>query len=79
MEIDLDQANEFCNSIGAEGNTFSVPLFNLKNELSNYVCNWNMTDEQFQEINADPMFVLFDSLYEALQTLNLHLGGGEES
>ena len=78
MASDLEQANELCNSIGAEGNTFSVPLFNSKNELYNYVCNWNMTDEQFEVIHDHLMFILFDSLDEALQTLNLHLSGGEE-
>jgi len=79
MSSDLEQSNELCNSIGAEGNTFSVPLFNSKNELSNYVCNWNMTDEQFEVIHDHLMFILFDSLDEALQTLKLHLSGGEES
>lgn len=72
LSNDLEKANEFCNSIGAEGQTFSVALYNEQNELSNYVCNWLMTDEQFNAINTDPMFILFNSLDEALTTLNLH-------
>lgn len=68
----LNSANEFCNNIGAEGNTFSVPLYNDKNELTNYCCGWLMTDEQFEAISNDIMFMIFDTIDEALTTLNLH-------
>lgn len=74
----LDQANEFCNEIGADGNTFSVSLFNSQNELSNYVCNWLMNDDQYQAINNNQMFMLFNTLDKALITLNLHREESQE-
>lgn len=74
----LDQANEFCNEIGADGNTFSVSLFNSQNELSNYVCNWLMNDDQYQNISNNQMFILFNTLDEALTILNLHREESQE-
>ena len=74
----LDQANEFCNEICADGNTFSVSLFNSQNELSNYVCNWLMNDDQYKAINNNQMFMLFNTLDEALTKLNLHRKESQE-
>lgn len=69
---DRDSANAFCNSIGAEGETFTVELFDAKDDLAGYWCGWNVTDEQLQAIEANTMFKVFDTTSEALTETGWH-------
>jgi len=68
----LQSANEFCNLIGAIGNTFSVGLYNTKNELKAYWAGWNMTSVQEEAISENLIFTIFDSPAEAIQATGLH-------
>ncbi len=78
LAADRDSANVFCNSIGAQGETFTVALDNADNVLAGYWCGWNMTDEQFAEISANGMFQVFDTAQEALTFLGWHIPLAEE-
>lgn len=69
---DVDSANEFCNSIGAQGDTFTVQLFDSNNVLAGYWCGWNMTDQQYEAIFNNQMFMLFDTPQEALDKTGWH-------
>lgn len=71
--VDCDSANEFCNSIGAEGQTFSVPLYDSLDELAGYWCGWNMTEEQLTAVEGNNMFQVFDTSEEALQITGWHV------
>lgn len=69
---DRDSANEFCNSIGAQGETFTVGLYDDLEQLAGYWCGWNMTDEQLAEVEAYFEWV-FDTQAEALAACGWHL------
>lgn len=75
--VDLVSANEFCNSIGAQGETFSVGLYNSEELLVGYWCGWNVSDEQLAALEADAMFQIFDTAQEALSTTGWHPYQGE--
>jgi hypothetical protein len=64
-------ANTFCNSIGAEGETFTVPLY-TNGEHTHYWCGWMLSDAQELAIDAEFNFV-FDTAQAALEALNLHV------
>lgn len=68
-----DSANEFCNSIGAEGETFSVGLYDQNEVLSGYWCGWNVTIEQEEAIASNQMFQIFDTPQEALDATGWHI------
>ena len=71
-KAERDSANTFCNSIGAEGETFSVPLFTAKTH-THYICNWLVIPEQAEQI--DSYFALvFDDADTAITTLGLNKG-----
>lgn len=74
---DQISANEFCNSIGAEGETFSVPLYDSSDALSGYWCGWNMTDEQLQAVESNSIFKVFNNSQEALTVTSWHPFDGE--
>lgn len=75
---DFDAANTFCNEIGAEGNTFSIALYDQNKVLSGYWCGWNMTEEQFEAIEGNTMFQMFNTPQEALQATGWHVSTGNE-
>lgn len=66
-----DEANAYFNSIGIEGNTFTVPLF--KNGVhTHYWCGFYPTKEQLNEILKKYTDV-FDDGHDALNTLGLQV------
>jgi uncharacterized protein CbrC (UPF0167 family) len=68
-KAERDSANTFCNSIGAEGETFSVPLYTGTTH-THYICNWLVSDAQAAEI--DGYFALvFEDAQTALTSLGL--------
>lgn len=71
--IDRDSANEFCNLIGAEGETFTISLFNSDDQLSGYWCGWNLNIEQLKAINANLIFKVFNTPSEALSVTGWHV------
>jgi hypothetical protein len=74
-KAERDSANTFCNSIGAEGETFSVKLY--KTRHTHYICNWLVTENQASEI--DEYFThVFASTEEALETMGLKFQDAEE-
>ena len=74
-KAERDTANTFCNSIGAEGETFTVKLF--KTRHTHYICNWLVTENQAAEIDEyfDHVFATTD---EALETMGLKFETIEE-
>ena len=71
-KAERDTANTFCNSIGAEGETFSVPLY-TGGTHTHYICNWLVSDAEAAEI--DSYFALvFDDAETALITTGLNKG-----
>lgn len=69
-----NEANEFCNSIGAVGETFDTPLF--KNDVhTHYWTGWMMTPEQYAEI-AKKYTTHFDSYMETLEVTGLEVKSG---
>ena len=68
-KAERDSANTFCNSIGAEGETFSVKLYK-GTKHTNYICNWLVTEAQASEIDEYFQYVYSDT-DEALATLGL--------
>jgi hypothetical protein len=76
-KAELDAANTFCNSIGAEGETFSVPLY-TGNTHTHYICNWLVSDAQASEIDAYFDYV-FDSASEALEGMGLQFAEAGEA
>lgn len=70
--VDRDSANAFCNSIGAEGETFTVELYDAKDVLAGYWCGWVMTDEQYEAVFDNQMFRIYDSASEALDKTGWH-------
>ena len=64
---DLDSANDFCNELGAIGDTFQVPLFDSLDQLAGYWCGWNVTEEQYEQIK-ERFDWIFDTPDEALST-----------
>lgn len=69
---DRDTANAFCNSIGAEGDTFSVPLFDDLEQIAGYWTGWNVDDEQLSAITNYFTWV-FDTKDEALSACGWHV------
>ncbi len=68
-KAERDSANTFCNSIGAEGETFSVKLYK-SGKHTHYICNWLVTENQAAEI--DEYFTnVYSDTDEALATLGL--------
>jgi hypothetical protein len=65
-KADLDDANAFCNSIGAVGDSFTVELFDSEDELAGYWCGWNMTEDQLLAVESNPIFQIFDTTKEAM-------------
>lgn len=64
---DLKTANQFCNDIGAVGQTFINPLF-FESEIVGYWCGWNVSDEQLESIySMDHIFEIYNSRSEALK------------
>lgn len=68
----LQTANEFCNLIGAVGDTFTVGLYDNKNELKAYWAGWNMTAVQEEAISENLIFTIFDSPAEAIEATGFH-------
>ena len=68
-KAERDSANTFCNSIGAEGETFSVKLYK-SGKHTHYICNWLVTEAQASEIDEYFQYVYSDT-DEALATLGL--------
>jgi hypothetical protein len=68
-KAERDTANTFCNSIGAEGETFSVKLYKSTRH-THYICNWLVTEAQAAEIDEYFQYVYSDT-DEALATLGL--------
>jgi phosphoheptose isomerase len=69
-------ANTFCNSIGAEGNTFTVPLFTGETH-THYWCGWHMSEAQAQAVDAEFTHV-YATPQEALSALGLSVGVDEK-
>ncbi len=71
-KAELSTANTFCNSIGAEGETFTVKLYTGTTH-THFICNWLVSDAEAAEI--DKYFSLvFDDAETALNTLGLNKG-----
>ncbi len=70
---DQIEVNQFCNNIGAEGETFVVPLY-TDLEHTHYWAGWNITQEQSELINANSKINVFESAEEGLEKLNLKRG-----
>ncbi len=68
-KAELSTANTFCNSIGAEGETFTVKLYKSTRH-THYICNWLVTEAQASEIDEYFQYVYSDT-DEALTALNL--------
>lgn len=68
-KAERDTANIFCNSIGAEGETFTVPLY-TGTAHTHYICNWLVTETQGREIDAY-FALVFDDADTALSSLGL--------
>ena len=64
------QANEYCNTIGAEGDTFTVELYK-DGTHSHYICSWLVTPDQATKINNYFTHV-FDDAENAIKIMNLH-------
>lgn len=64
-------ANTFCNSIGAEGETFTAPLYK-NGVITHYWAGWLLTEEQWDMIK-ERNYQFFDSSAEALQSTGLQL------
>ena len=71
-----DEANAFCNSIGAEGETFTTPLYK-NGEHTHYWTGWLMTDEQYKEV-AVRYTSNFDDYLTALQVTGLEVKNGDD-
>ena len=71
-KAERDTANTFCNSIGAEGETFTVPLYTGATH-THYICNWLVTEEQSEQID-DYFTMIFDDAEFAINTLGLNKG-----
>jgi hypothetical protein len=71
-----DEANVFCNSIGAEGDTFEVPLYK-NGEHTHYWTGWLMTPEQYAEL-ATKYTTHFDTYMEALEVTGLEVKSGDD-
>ena len=68
-KAERDSANTFCNSIGAEGETFTVKLYK-SGKHTHYICNWLVSENQAAEI--DEYFTnVYSNTDEALATLGL--------
>jgi hypothetical protein len=68
-KAERDTANTFCNSTGAEGETFTVKLYK-SGKHTHYICNWLVTESQASEI--DEYFTnVYSDTDEALATLGL--------
>jgi hypothetical protein len=68
-KAERDSANTFCNSIGAEGETFTVKLYK-SGKHTHYICNWLVSESQASEI--DEYFTnVYSDTDEALTALNL--------
>jgi len=68
-KAELASANTFCNSIGAEGETFSVKLYK-GTKHTHYICNWLVSESQASEI--DEYFTnVYSDTDEALTTMGL--------
>lgn len=66
-----DKSNDFCNLIGAEGDTFNVALFDSSNEIAGFWCGWLVDNLQFEKIKI--FFKnIFDSPGEALLFCGWH-------
>jgi hypothetical protein len=70
-ENERDSSNEFCNSIGAEGETFTVALFDSNNQIAGYWCGWLVVDEQLKEIRLH-FDKVFETAEEALKYTGWH-------
>jgi hypothetical protein len=71
-KAERDTANTFCNSIGAEGETFSVPLYKGRTH-THYICNWLVSDAQATQIDGY-FSMIFDDAEFAINTLRLNKG-----
>ncbi len=75
-KAERDSASTFCNSIGAEGETFTVKLYK-SSKHTHYICNWLVSENQASEI--DEYFThVFASTEEALETMGLKFQDAEE-
>lgn len=51
-QSERETSNIFCNSIGAQGDTFNVALFDSINEIAGFWCGWLVDDSQFEHIQS---------------------------
>jgi hypothetical protein len=73
QEKDLDEANAFCNTIGAVGDTFSVALYDADDVLAGYWCGWNMSEDQLKAVESNNMFAIYDTAAQALEATGWHV------
>lgn len=62
----------FCNSIGANGETFSVPLYDDLEQLAGYWCGLHVNDEQLTLIE-NYFDRVFETKEEALTICGWHV------
>ena len=74
----LNHANEFCNQIGAVGQTFNIPLFDKNSIIVGFCCGWNVTTEQLSAILSNDLISAFDSKTEALEVTGWHTANADE-
>lgn len=65
-----NDANLFCNSIGAEGDTFTAQLY-TDEVHTHFWAGWLMTEAQLEAVSKNDNIQIFNSPEEALQTLGL--------
>lgn len=68
----LEEANSYCNSIGAEGKTFSTPLY-TSGEISHYWTGWLMTPKQLKSMELFSEAQLFNSYHDVLDATGLEI------
>lgn len=74
-KAERDTANTFCNSIGAEGETFTVQLFTAGTH-THYICNWLVSEAEAREIDGY-FTMVFDDAEFAINTLGLTKGDSD--
>ena len=74
-KAERDSANTFCNSIGAEGETFTVPLY-TGGTHTHYICNWLVSEAEAKQIDAY-FTMVFDDAEFAINTLGLNKGDSD--
>jgi hypothetical protein len=64
--------NQFCNEIGAIGETFTTCLY-TEDVHTHYWSGWLMTEDQYNAVILNPDILVFNSYQEALSLTGTHI------